>query len=84
MTSKTQMTKKQLIEALTNAENRIADLEKSVDQLEQEKVHIGAKLLDDEQSNIVNILKARIEELEKQVGDGGQGVETYPDVNNID
>ena len=84
MTSKTQMTKKQLIEALTNAENRIADLEKSVDQLEQEKVHIGAKLLDDEQSNIVNILKARIEELEKQVGDGGRGVETYPDVDNID
>tara|TARA_B100001989_G_C24232433_1_gene313260 strand:- start:131 stop:385 length:255 start_codon:yes stop_codon:yes gene_type:complete len=84
MTSKTQMTKKQLIEALTNAENRIADLEKSVDQLEQEKVHIGAKLLDEEQSNIVNILKARIEELEKQVGDGGRGVETYPDVDNID
>jgi len=84
MTSKTQMTKKQLIEALTNAENRIADLEKSVDQLEQEKVHIGAKLLDEEQSNIVNILKARIEELEKQVGDGGRDVETYPDVDNID
>lgn len=68
MTSKTQMTKKQLIEALTDAESRVAELEKSVEQLEQEKVHIGAKLLDDEQSNIVNILKARIEELEKQVG----------------
>ena len=67
MTSKTQMTKKQLIEALTDAENKIADLEKSVEQLEQEKVHIGAKLLDDEQSNIVNILKARIEELEKNI-----------------
>ena len=84
MTSKTQMTKKQLIEALTDAENKIADLEKSVEQLEQEKVHIGAKLLDDEQSNIVNILKARIEELEKQLGSGGQDVETYPDVDNID
>ena len=84
MTSKTQMTKKQLIEALTDAENKIADLEKSVEQLEQEKVHIGAKLLDDEQSNIVNILKARVEELEKQLGKGGQDVKTYPDVDNID
>jgi len=63
MTSKTQMTKAQLIEALTNAENRIVDLEKSVEQMEAEKVHIGAKLLDDEQSNMVSILKARIEEL---------------------
>ena len=68
MTSKTQMTKKQLIEALTEAEIKIADLEKAVETLEQEKVHIGAKLLDDEQSNIVNILKARVEELEKQLG----------------
>tara|TARA_B100001057_G_scaffold158229_2_gene158828 strand:- start:3406 stop:3660 length:255 start_codon:yes stop_codon:yes gene_type:complete len=84
MTSKTQMTKKQLIETLTDAEIKIADLEKTVEQLEQEKVHIGAKLLDEEQSNIVNILKARIEVLEKQLGDGGQGVETYPDVDNID
>ena len=84
MTSKTQMTKKQLIETLTDAEMKIADLEKTVEQLEQEKVHIGAKLLDEEQSNIVNILKARIEVLEKQLGDGGQGVETYPDVDNID
>jgi hypothetical protein len=58
------MTKAQLIEALTNAENRIVDLEKSVEQMEAEKVHIGAKLLDDEQSNMVSILKARIEELE--------------------
>ena len=33
MTSKTQMTKKQLIEALTDSENKIADLEKSVEQL---------------------------------------------------
>ena len=49
------MTKKQLIEALTDAEVRIVDLEKSVETLEQEKVHIGAKLLDEEQSNIVNI-----------------------------
>jgi hypothetical protein len=32
--------------------------------MEAEKVHIGAKLLDDEQSNMVSILKARIEELE--------------------
>ncbi len=64
MTSKTQMTKKQLIEALTGAENKIADLEKAVEQMEAEKVHIGAKLLDDEQSNMVNILKARIKELE--------------------
>jgi hypothetical protein len=66
MTSKTQMTKAQLIEALTNAENRIVELEKSVEQMEAEKVHIGAKLLDDEQSNMVNILKARIEELESK------------------
>ena len=66
------MTKKQLIEALTDAEVRIADLEKSVETLEQEKVHIGAKLLDEEQSNIVNILKARVEELEKQLGTDGK------------
>jgi|TARA_R110000851_G_scaffold274449_4_gene427050 hypothetical protein len=65
MTSKTQMTKAQLIDALTTAENRVADLEKSVEQMEQEKVHIGAKLLDDEQSNMVSILKAKIVELEK-------------------
>ena len=58
------MTKKQLIEALTDAEVKVAELVKAVETLEQEKVHIGAKLLDDEQSNIVNILKARIEELE--------------------
>jgi len=64
MTSKTQMTKAQLIEALTDAENKIVSLEKSVEQMEAEKVHIGAKLLDDEQSNMVSILKARIEELE--------------------
>ena len=64
MTSKTQMTKKQLIEALSSAEQRIAELEEQVDILEKEKVHIGAKLLDDEQSNIVNILKSKIEDLE--------------------
>ena len=66
MTSKTQMTKKQLIEALSSAEQRIAELETQVDVLEKEKVHIGAKLLDDEQSNMVNILKSKIEDLEKQ------------------
>ena len=66
------MTKKQLIEALTEAEIKIADLEKAVETQEQEKVHIGAKLLDDEQSNIVNILKARVEELEKQLGTDGK------------
>lgn len=66
------MTKKQLIEALTDAEVKVADLEKAVETLEQEKIHIGAKLLDDEQSNIVNILKARIEELEKQLGTDGE------------
>ena len=66
------MTKKQLIEALTDAEVKVAELEKAVETLEQEKVHIGAKLLDDEQSNIVNILKARIEELEKQLGTDGE------------
>jgi hypothetical protein len=66
MTSKTQMTKKQLIDALSIAEQRITELEKTVDTLEAEKVHIGAKLLDEEQSNMVNILKSKIEELEKQ------------------
>ena len=66
MTSKTQITKKQLIDALSSAEQRIAELESQVDVLEKEKVHIGAKLLDDEQSNMVNILKTKIEELEKQ------------------
>ena len=65
MTSKTQMTKKQLIDALSSAEQRIATLESQVDVLEKEKVHIGAKLLDDEQSNMVNILKSKIEDLEK-------------------
>ena len=60
------MTKKQLIDALSSAEQRIAELEFQVDTLEKEKVHIGAKLLDDEQSNMVNILKSKIEELEKQ------------------
>ena len=58
------MTKKQLNEALSSAEQRIAELEEQVDVLEKEKVHIGAKLLDDEQSNIVNILKSKIEDLE--------------------
>jgi len=66
MTSKTQMTKKQLIDALSTAEQRIIELEKTVETLEAEKVHIGAKLLDEEQSNMVNILKSKIEELEKQ------------------
>ena len=66
------MTKKQLIEVFTDAEVKVAELEKAVETLEQEKVHIGAKLLDDEQSNIVNILKARIEELEKQLGTDGE------------
>jgi uncharacterized FAD-dependent dehydrogenase len=64
MKSKTQMTKKQLIEALSSAEQKIAELEEQVDILEKEKVHIGAKLLDDEQSNMVNILKSKIEDLE--------------------
>jgi len=58
------MTKKQLIEALSSAEQKIAELEEQVDILEKEKVHIGAKLLDDEQSNMVNILKSKIEDLE--------------------
>ena len=66
MTSKTQMTKKQLIDTLSTAEQRITELEKTVETLEAEKVHIGAKLLDEEQSNMVNILKSKIEELEKQ------------------
>lgn len=60
------MTKKQLIDALSSAEQRITELEKTVETLEAEKVHIGAKLLDEEQSNMVNILKSKIEELEKQ------------------
>lgn len=60
------MTKKQLIDALSTAEQRITELEKTVETLEAEKVHIGAKLLDEEQSNMVNILKSKIEELEKQ------------------
>ena len=55
-----------MIDALSSAEQRIAELETQVDVLEKEKVHIGAKLLDDEQSNMVNILKSKIEELEKQ------------------
>lgn len=83
MTSKTQMTKKQLIDTLVSAEEKIAELEKQVETMEQEKVHIGAKLLDEEQSNMVSILKARIEELEKMV-DGDQNITTYPDVDNID
>lgn len=58
------MTKKQLIEALSSAEQKIAELVEQVDILEKEKVHIGAKLLDDEQSNMVNILKSKIEDLE--------------------
>lgn len=72
MTSKTQMTKKQLIDALSSAEQRIAELEEQVDALEKEKVHIGAKLLDDEQSNIVNILKSKIEDLEKKQNTDGK------------
>ena len=64
MTSKTQMTKKQLIDALSSAEQKIAELVEQVDILEKEKVDIGAKLLDDEQSNMVNILKSKIEDLE--------------------
>ena len=60
------MTKKQLIDSLSTAEQRITELEKTVETLEAEKVHIGAKLLDEEQSNMVNILKSKIEELEKQ------------------
>ena len=67
MTSKTQMTKAQLIEALTDAENKIVSLEKSVEQMEAEKVHNGAKLLDDEKSNMVSILKAQIVELESKL-----------------
>jgi hypothetical protein len=58
------MTKKQLIDALSSAEQKIAELVEQVDILEKEKVHIGAKLLDDEQSNMVNILKSKIEDLE--------------------
>tara|TARA_B100001057_G_scaffold165362_3_gene165926 strand:- start:12723 stop:12929 length:207 start_codon:yes stop_codon:yes gene_type:complete len=65
MTSKTQMTKKQLIEALSSAEQRIAELEEHVDTLKKEKVHIGAKLLDENESNMIKILKAKIEDLEK-------------------
>ena len=72
MTSKTQMTKKQLIDALSSAEQRIVELEEQVDALEKEKVHIGAKLVDDEQSNIVNILKSKIEDLEKKQNTDGK------------
>ena len=38
MTSKTQMTKKQLIDALSSAEQRIIELEEQVETLEAEKV----------------------------------------------
>ncbi len=72
MTSKTQMTKKQLIDALSSAEQRIAELEEQVEILEAEKVHIGAKLLDEEQSNMVNILKSKIEDLEKKQNTNGK------------
>ena len=58
------MTKKQLIDALSSAEQKITELADQVDILEKEKIHIGAKLLDDEQSNMVNILKSKIEDLE--------------------
>lgn len=81
MTSKTQMTKAQLISALSEAEQTIEEMGKTIEQLEQEKVHIGAKLLDDKESNIVAVLKARIESLEKQLS---QEVVTYPDTDNID
>ena len=65
--SKTQMTKAELIDALKKAEEKILFLETINKSLEEERVSMAAKLLDDDENNLVEVLKNKIKALEEEL-----------------
>lgn len=62
--SKTQMTKAELIDTLKKAEEKILFLETINKSLEEERVSMAAKLLDDDENNLVEVLKNKVKALE--------------------
>ena len=65
--SKTQMTKAELIDALKKAEEKILFLETVNKSLEEERVSMAAKLLDDDENNLVDVLKNKVKALEEEL-----------------
>jgi hypothetical protein len=65
--SKTQMTKAELIDALKKAEEKILFLETINKSLEEERVSMAAKLLDDDENNLVDVLKNKVKALEEEL-----------------
>ena len=65
--SKTQMTKAELIDALKKAEEKILFLETINKSIEEETVSMAAKLLDDDENNLVEVLKNKIKALEEEL-----------------
>ena len=65
--SKTQMTKAELIDALKKAEEKILFLETINKSLEEERVSMAAKLLDDDENNLVDVLKNKVKTLEEEL-----------------
>lgn len=65
--SKTQMTKAELIDTLKKAEEKILFLETINKSLEEERVSMAAKLLDDDENNLVEVLKNKVKALEEEL-----------------
>ena len=65
--SKTQMTKAELIDTLKKAEEKILFLETINKSLEEERVSMAAKLLDDDENNLVEVLKNKVKALELEL-----------------
>ena len=65
--SKTQMTKAELIDTLKKAEEKILFLETINKSLEEERVSMAAKLLDDDENNLVEVLKNKVKALEVEL-----------------
>jgi|TARA_B100001093_G_C26842953_1_gene1021475 hypothetical protein len=65
--SKTQMTKAELIDTLKKAEEKILFLETINKSLEEERVSMAAKLLDDDENNLVDVLKNKVKALEEEL-----------------
>ena len=65
--SKTQMTKAELIDTLKKAEEKILFLETINKSLEEERVSMAAKLLDDDENNLVDVIKNKVKALEEEL-----------------
>jgi hypothetical protein len=67
MKSLTQMSKKELIDEIRNKEVTIADLNAKIDELELMAIQSSATPIDADASQLIGILKTKIEQMEAQI-----------------